>query len=110
NNPNVILAATPDGVHKTINGGQNWTISSGATSGYSLNNVRFAPGNSSRVALAATAYGVILSDDAAVTTRVSSRGITSLGLNSIACNPVNTADLAVAFGGASANSGGVFAS
>src|SRR5437879_3378063 len=51
NNPNVILAATPDGVHKTTNGGQTWTISSGGTSGYSLNNLRFAPGNSSRVAM-----------------------------------------------------------
>jgi photosystem II stability/assembly factor-like uncharacterized protein len=51
-----------------------------------------------------------LSDDAAATTRVSSRGITSLSLTSIACNPVNTAELAVAFGGAFANSGGVFAS
>jgi hypothetical protein len=110
NNPDVILAATPDGVHKTTNGGQTWTISSGATSGYSLNNVRFAPGSSSRVAVAATAYGVILSDDAAATTRVSSRGITSLSLTSIACNPVNTAELAVAFGGAFVNSGGVFAS
>ena len=75
-----------------------------------MNNVRFAPGSSSRVAVAATAYGVILSDDAAATTRVSSRGITSLSLTSIACNPVNTAELAVAFGGAFANSGGVFAS
>jgi len=110
NNPNGILAATPDGVHKTTNGGQTWTISSGATAGYSLNNVRFAPGNSSRVALAATSYGVILSDDAAATTRVSSRGITSLGLNSIACNPKNTAELAVAFGSPFANSGGVYAS
>ena len=110
NNPNVILASTPDGVHKSTNGGQIWTISSGATAGYSLNNVRFAPGNSSRVALAATAYGVILSDDATTTTRVSSTGITSLSLNSIACNPVNTAELAVAFGGVFDNSGGVFAS
>jgi hypothetical protein len=110
NNPNVILAATPDGVHKTINGGQTWTISSGGTAGYSLNNVRFAPGNSSRVALAATAYGVILSDDAAAATRVSSRGMSSLGLNSIACNPRKTAELAVSFGGSFDNSGGVFAS
>jgi photosystem II stability/assembly factor-like uncharacterized protein len=110
NNANVILASTPDGVHKTINGGQTWTISSGVTAGYSLNNVRFAPGNSSRVALAATAYGVILSDDAVVTTRVSSIGITSLKLNSIACNPRNTAELAVCFGGILDNSGGVFAS
>jgi photosystem II stability/assembly factor-like uncharacterized protein len=110
NDPTAILAATPDGVHKTTNGGTTWTISSGATAGYSLNNVRFAPGNSSRVALAATAYGVILSDDAAATTHVSSRGITSLSLTSIACNPKNTAELAVSFGGAFVNSGGVFAS
>jgi photosystem II stability/assembly factor-like uncharacterized protein len=110
NNPNVILAATPDGVHKSTNGGQTWTISSGGTSGYSLNNVRFASGTSSRVALAATAYGVILSDDAAAATRVSSGGISALSLTSIACNPINTAELAVAFGGAFANSGGVYAS
>lgn len=110
NNPDVILAATPDGVHKTTNGGQTWTTSSGGTAGYSLNNVRFAPGNSSRVALAATSFGVILSDDAAATTRVSSRGITSLSLTSIACNPINTAEVAVSFGGAFVNSGGVFAS
>src|SRR5262249_55276860 len=109
NNPNVILASTPDGVHKTTNGGQTWTISSGATAGYALNNVRFAPGNSSRVTLAATAFGVILSDDAAATTRVSSKGIGALNLNSIACNPRNTAELAVCFGGFFDNSGGVFA-
>ncbi len=108
NNPNVILAATPDGLHKSIDGGQTWTISSGASSGFSLASVRFAPGSSLRVAAGASSFGVILSDNAAANTRVSSAGLGALDIYSVAVNPVNPAELAAAF--QSLNNGGVYAS
>lgn len=108
NNPNVILAATVDGVHKSINAGQTWTVSSGKSGAYSMSNVRFAPGSSTRAAMGAASFGVILTDDTANTTRISSVGIGSLNLFSVAANPTNTDELAVAFQGQ--NNGGVYAS
>src|SRR5712675_258888 len=108
NNPNVILAATVDGVHKSIDAGQTWTISVGGTATYSMANVRFAPASSTRVAMGVASLGVILSDNAVTNTRISSVGIGALNVFSVAANPTNTAELAIAFQGL--NNGGVYAS
>ncbi|MBC7772728.1 MAG: hypothetical protein H7210_09565 [Pyrinomonadaceae bacterium] len=107
-NPNVILASTTDGVHKSTDAGATWTISSGNSASFSLNSVRLAPGSSTRVLMGANSFGVILSDDAAATTRVSSNGIGSLDVFWIAANPLDTDELAVAFQGQ--NNGGVYTS
>jgi hypothetical protein len=108
NNPQVILAASPNGLHKSIDGGTTWTISAGGTGSFSMNAVRFAPGSSTRVVAGASSFGVVLSDDAADTTRVSSVGIGALDVWSVVANPANTNELAVAFQGQ--NNGGVYAS
>jgi hypothetical protein len=108
NNPSVILAATVNGLHKSIDAGQTWTIFAGGTATYSMANVRFAPGSSTRVAMGVASLGVILSDNAVTNTRMSSVGIGALNVFSVAANPTNTAELAIAFQGQ--NSGGVYTS
>jgi photosystem II stability/assembly factor-like uncharacterized protein len=108
NNPDVILVGTPNGIHKSTDGGDTWTIGTGGTGGFSMNAIRFAPGSSTRVVAGASSFGVVLSDDAAATTRISSVGIGSLDVFSVAANPLNTNEIAVAFQGQ--NNGGVYAS
>jgi photosystem II stability/assembly factor-like uncharacterized protein len=107
-NDNIILVTTADGLHKTTDGGKNWTIGSGGTGAYSMNSVRYAAGSSTRVLMGASSFGVILSDDAVATSRISSNGIGSLDVWSVAANPLDTNELAVAFQGQ--NNGGVYTS
>ncbi|MCC6285995.1 MAG: hypothetical protein IT439_11980 [Phycisphaerales bacterium] len=107
-NANGVLVATVNGVHRTTDQGATWSISTGGTSPYSLNSVRFAPGSSTSVLMGANSFGVVRSTDALASNFVSSNGIGALDVYSIESNPQNPDQIAIAFQGL--NNGGIYTS
>lgn len=108
-NPSVILVATTgSGVHRSVDGGQSWQTGIGGTGTLAARSLRFIPGSSTGVLLAADSIGVLRSENAGSQFAISSTGINELSVSAIAANPLNPAELAIAYSGE--NEGGVYTS
>ena len=107
-NPQRLLAASPEGLHVSTDGGDTWQIASGNSGNLSLTALAYAPADSNRVWIGGDSIGSAVSPDDGATINLSNSGIGALDIYGVAIDPSNGDNLALAF--QALNSGGIYTS
>lgn len=107
-NPQRLIAASPEGLHVSTDGGDTWQIASGNSGNLSLTTLAYDPADSNRVWIGGDSIGSAVSPDDGATITLSNNGIGALDIYGVAIDPNNGDNLALAF--QALNSGGIYTS